>query len=107
LEGPLFFGSSNYFKGLVNQVKDVRFVVIRMEKVPYIDQSGLYAFEDSALSLETRGIQVLLSGLQVQARDQLERINMIPGLISEEHIFENFDACAAWLGEHAPAAMAS
>ena len=84
LDGPLFFGFDGGFTASVEKLKDIMFVIIRMEKVPYIDQSGLYALEDAILSLEQKNIQVLLTGLQQQPKNRLEKINLIPDLIRRD-----------------------
>lgn len=68
-----------------------------MKKVPFIDQTGLYALEDAILTLEQRGIDVLLTGLQDQPRIMMERINLIPALIVKENCFTTFRECVEWL----------
>jgi SulP family sulfate permease len=97
LDGPLFFGFSNRFQALANSLPDARYLVIRMEKVPYIDQSGLYALEEAILDMERRGIEVILTGLQTQPYDRLERVKIIPDLISKDNIFPSFSDCVSWL----------
>ncbi len=99
LDGPLFFGFASGFTDRVAKVKDIRYVIIRMEKVPFIDQTGLYALEDAILSLEQRDIEVLLTGLQTQPKLRMERINLIPGLITKDNIFKTFTDCINWLSE--------
>ncbi len=99
LDGPLFFGFASGFSDRVAQLKNVKYVIIRMEKVPFIDQTGLYALEDAILSLEQRGIHVLLTGLQTNPRDRMERIRVIPDLVSKDNIFKSFGECVGWLGE--------
>jgi SulP family sulfate permease len=97
LDGPLFFGSASGFQALAKKLPDIKYVIIRMEKVPFVDQSGLYALEEAVLSLEQRGIEVLLTGLQIQPKDRLERIRMIPDLVSKDNIFVSFSDCIKWL----------
>jgi sulfate permease, SulP family len=97
LDGPLFFGFASDFQKKASELTQIRFVVMRMEKVPFFDQTGLYALEESVLTLERKGINVLLTGLQKQPEDMLRAIKIIPDLISEDHIFENFSKCADWL----------
>lgn len=100
LEGPLFFGFASRFQALANRLPDTKFLIIRMKKVPYIDQSGLYALEEAILGMERRNIDVLLTSLQTQPRDMLERVKIIPELISEDNIFPDFTACINWLKNH-------
>lgn len=103
LDGPLFFGFAARFQELANRLPKVRYLIIRMKRVPYIDQSGLYALEEAILAMEQRGISVLLSGLQTQPRDLLERVRVIPDLVPEKNIFTNFEDCLNWLkNKHLP-----
>ncbi len=97
LDGPLFFGFASDFQKQANELNQIHYVVMRMEKMPFFDQTGLYALEESVLTLERKGINVLLTGLQKQPEDMLRAIKVIPDLISEEDIFENFTQCADWL----------
>ncbi len=90
LEGPLFFGFTAYFKSQVKQIEDhIQVLIIRLDKVPYIDQSGLYALEDAIFDLQQRDIKVLLVDLEGQPMDMLKAIDVIPDLVPEEHIFPN------------------
>ncbi len=97
LDGPLFFGFASDFTEKVTRLKDIKFVIIRMSKVPFMDQTGLYALEDAILSLEQRSIQVLFTGLQAQPKNMLERIKLIPSLIPIDNIFKTFGDCIEWL----------
>lgn len=101
LKGPLFFGSTSEFQSLAEQIPDTaRTVIIRLDRSPYMDQSGLYAMEDVLQELVLNNVQVLLVGVLKQPRYMMERIDIIPDLIPEEHIFPNFDACLGWIKEN-------
>ena len=97
IEGPLFFGFATFFQRLTEQLPHVTYVIIRMEKVPFIDQSGLYALEETILSLEQRGVDVLLTGLQEQPKLRLRKIQIIPDLVSENNIFKDFKSSLKYL----------
>jgi SulP family sulfate permease len=87
LEGPLFFGFTAYFKTQVKQIEDhIQALIIRLDKVPYIDQSGLYALEDAIFDLQQRDIKVLLVNVEGQPMDMLKAIDVIPDLVPEECI---------------------
>ncbi|KYJ86901.1 SulP family inorganic anion transporter [Sulfurovum riftiae] len=90
-DGPIFFGFTSYFSQIISELPNVKVVVLRMEKVPYIDQSGMYAIEDAVLELEKRGIEVFITGIQKQPEDMLRRIRLIPEVIEEESIFKDFE----------------
>lgn len=92
LYGPLFFGFTSYFKDQVkSHTQDVKAVIFRMDRVPYIDQSGLYALEDIILDLEQQNIEVILVGLQEQPCDMLKAVDIIPDLVPEEDLFQNVE----------------
>jgi SulP family sulfate permease len=98
LYGPLFFGFSSGFRAMADELPDqAETLIVRMERVPYIDQSGLYALEDSIHKLSQEGKKVAISGLQTQPADMLRRIELIPNLIPEEQAFETFDEFEKWL----------
>jgi len=101
IKGPLFFGSTSEFQQLAKQIPDTAStIVIRMGRMQYIDQSGLYAMEDVLVDLVKSGKRVLMVNIIKQPRYMLERIDIIPDLIPNEHIFNNFDECMAWIKEH-------
>ena len=92
LYGPLFFGFTAHFQDEITNIPEqIKALIIRMDRVPYIDQSGLYALENAVLDLEQRGIQVLLTAIQEQPKDKLISIDIVPDLVSESHIFDTID----------------
>ncbi len=98
VNGPLFFGSTSNFEKLSKQIPDhAEAVVIRMNRVPYMDQSGLYAMEDFLIELARKKKKVILVGLQKQPRYMLERIDVIPDLVKPEQITTGFNDCVGTL----------
>mgnify|MGYP003968252261 FL=1 len=97
--GPIFFGFVPALLAMAESLPDIRVVIFRMMNVPNIDQTGLYALEEVVLSLEKRNIAVVITGLQKQPYRMLQRINMVPGLIPENYIFDEIEDCIQWLGE--------
>ncbi|MDH3711396.1 MAG: SulP family inorganic anion transporter [Cyclobacteriaceae bacterium] len=100
LDGPLFFGFAARFQEMIRALPNVEVVVIRMDKVPYIDQSGIYAMEDAIMELQGQGIKVVFTDVHGQPLDLLERFNVIPGLIEREYCFDNFRECSDWLEKY-------
>ena len=101
LKGPLFFGSTSDFQQLTAQIPDTAsWVIIRLGRMQYMDQSGLYAMEDMLQELDKKNIQVLFVGLLKQPRYMMERIDIIPDLIPQEHIFANFKECIKWIKQN-------
>ncbi len=98
IKGPLFFGSTSDFQQLAKQIpEEASTIIIRMGRMQYIDQSGLYAMEDVLVDLVKNGKKVLFVNLIKQPKYMLERIDIIPDLVPKEQIFDNFDDCLVWL----------
>lgn len=101
IKGPLFFGSTSDFQALALQIPDTAsHVVMRLDRMQYMDQSGLYAMEDMLQDLQKNNVEVLFVGLLRQPRYMMERIDIIPDFIPESHIFENFDVAVGWIKEN-------
>jgi SulP family sulfate permease len=71
-----------------------------MDRMQYIDQSGLYALEDVLVDLKKDDKNVLFVDLQTQPRYMMERIDIIPDLISKECMFDDFKTCLQWIKDH-------
>ena len=98
LNGPLFFGFTNDFQDLMTQIPDTAtHVAIRMNRVPYVDQSGVFTMEDVLLDLEIKGVSPLFVGLQEQPRFLIEQFRIIPDLVPEDNVFEDFKSCTRWI----------
>lgn len=97
LDGPLFFGFASRFQEMIKALPEIEVVVIRMDKVPFVDQSGLYAVEDAIVDLQALGIKVVFTDLHGQPRDMFERFNIYGKLVEESCFFEDFKSCAEWL----------
>ncbi|MBN4049711.1 SulP family inorganic anion transporter [Bacteroidales bacterium AH-315-N07] len=97
LYGQLFFGFTSRFQELIKGLHDIRVLIIRMDKVPHIDQSGVYAMEEAVTDLQNKDVVVVLTGVQPQPLDMLKKIDVIPALIPEIHVFVTFEDCEVWL----------
>lgn len=92
-DGPIFFGFAAKFQEMTRALPDVDVVIMRMDKVPYIDQSGMYAIEDAVMALQEKSVLVLLIGIQKQPEDMLRRIGLVPDMIADQHLYEDFRGC--------------
>lgn len=98
LDGPIFFGSITGFQRVMHDIpKDAKIVIIRMRRVPFMDQSGVYAMETAIKDLQTHGVKVLMTIIQPQPRYMLENHRIIPMLIPQENTFETFEDCTNYL----------
>ena len=99
-DGPIFFGFTAHFKEMMRSLPDVSVVIFRMENVPHIDQSGMYAIEDAMLELESKGITVLITGIQEQPEGMLRNIKLIPSLVPPEDMFATLEEAITALKEN-------
>jgi len=98
LNGPLFFGFTSYFQEQVKNIDDnIEILVIRMDRVPHIDQSGVYALETIIFDLAQKNIKTVITGLQEQPRDLITNIDIIPDLVPAEQVFANIDESFNWI----------
>jgi len=101
IKGPLFFGSTSNFQQLIKQIPaSSTTIVIRMSRMQYIDQSGLYALEDVLVDLKKEEKNVLFVSLQKQPKYMMERIDIIPDLVSKECMFDDFKTCLQWIKDN-------
>ncbi|MBC2838055.1 SulP family inorganic anion transporter [Robiginitalea sp. SC105] len=101
IKGPLFFGTTSDFQSLADQIpQTAKAVIIRLGRMQYMDQSGLYAMEDVLQELRKKDVTVLFEDVQEQPRYLMTRIDIIPDLVPEENIFKSFRACIEWVREN-------
>ncbi|SHI92582.1 SulP family inorganic anion transporter [Aquimarina spongiae] len=94
LSGPVFFGATSELQELASQIPETAaHVIIRMDKVPYMDQSGVYVLEEILLGLDQKGIDSSIVGIQQQPLYLTKKMNIIPDLVPEHFVFKDFDSC--------------
>ena len=69
-----------------------------MEKVSYLDLSGVYAIKEAVSVLRDKNIMLLVTGLQHQPRDILKKVRMIPYIIPENTLYPDFQSAIKSLG---------
>lgn len=99
LSGPMFFGIVSEFRTLVSELKDIDMLVIRMERVPFIDQSGVYALQEAIEELQKRDVLVVLCGANQEVLKSFSGLDLVPKVVSERHVFEFFTDCRTWMGD--------
>ncbi len=100
LYGPLFFGFTSHFQEQVKNIDhDIKILIIRMDRVPYVDQSGIYALETAILDLTLKGIKVIITGLKEQPSDLLKAIDIIPDLVPEQQVFHHVEDSFDWVSD--------
>ena len=100
IKGPLFFGYTSEFQEMLKMIpSSAKRVVFRLSRMQYMDQTGLYVMEDALKDLRARGVTVVFVGLLDQPRYMMERIDIIPDLVSEDQVYESFKMYLKQLSE--------
>ncbi len=89
--GPLFFGAAKTYTQVIEQFgikSDI--LIIRMRKVPFVDQTGIYNLKSTLKLLKKHNVLILFSGVNQDVRNDFERCK-ITDLIPNENIYALFD----------------
>lgn len=73
-----------------------------MEKVSYIDLLGVYAIKEAVSMLQDNNITLLVTGLQQQPRDMLNKVRMIPHILPKNTLHLDFQSAIKSLSTVAP-----
>ena len=88
----MFFGIVQDFKKDIDNIPlTSEFFIINMKDIPYLDQSGLYALEDSIFYLKQKNITTLVVNPNKQPLLLMKKTDIVPNLIAEENIFLTID----------------
>jgi SulP family sulfate permease len=100
LNGPVFFGITTSFKNIIADLPKMKILVMRLEQVPFMDLSGIYALESAVEHLHNQGVIVVLSGVNKKLHDTLIDMDIInQSMIPDELVFGDFNKCLEWLKE--------
>ncbi len=101
VDGPLFFAAAGEFINNLTQISQVDALILRMRRVKVIDASGANALLTMKQALERKGIKFLLSGLQPQPKEVLERMGLLEEITTDgHHLFETTDQAIAHAWSH-------
>lgn len=98
ISGPFFFAAARRYEETLKEISHTsKVVIIRMRHVPFIDGTGLRNLKQTLKDLKSRRIQVILSGVQPEVFDELEK-GGISALIGPNNITPTFDLALARMG---------
>ncbi|MFT6081331.1 MAG: SulP family sulfate permease [Planctomycetota bacterium] len=103
ISGPLFFAFAAEFRRRLDGLTDARFVILRLDRVSFVDQSGAYALDEAVRGLELSGVTVVLVGLRDQPDELLSKLSIVPGTVPSARSFESFAAGIAFVSGELPA----
>lgn len=91
VDGPVFFGAAERFVTFLREEPEVKYLILRLRYVPNMDTTGLVALEDIYQDLKRRNCRLILSGLQPEVQQLLERSGLLKQ-IGLDNCFETTDA---------------
>ena len=85
----MFFGNSGPLQRKLGSMEHARAIVLHMGDVRYLDQSGVYALADLITDLHDAGTEVYFAELHAEPQQILANLDVVPGVIPENHVFLN------------------
>ena len=90
IDGPLFFGAVNAFERSLKHIsKDLKYLILRFDSVPFVDLSGLKMLNEIVKNLQKRGIEVFLCEANPQVRRHMYRAGLFRTL-GRQHLWRKF-----------------
>jgi SulP family sulfate permease len=88
INGPMFFGAiDNFERVLRDTATDPKILIMRLQRVPFIDVTGLQCLEDAIAGLQKRSVKVLLCEANERVLLKLRKAGLFETL-PEEHYFK-------------------
>ena len=85
IDGPFFFGAAESFERVMGQLHDdVRVVVLRMGRVPFIDVTGMLTLREIIRQFQRHGTRVMLCETNALVTEKLRRTGVLAELGSED-----------------------
>ncbi|OBA35382.1 MULTISPECIES: SulP family inorganic anion transporter [unclassified Gordonia (in: high G+C Gram-positive bacteria)] len=104
LDGAMFFGAAERISTTISSGAHsdttVRVVIIRMSHLGMLDATGAHTLAEIVSDLESRGITVIIKGVQDDHLKLLEGVGVIDELRHENHLMTNLDDAIAHAREH-------
>jgi len=85
--GPLFFGTAATFESEMENLDDVRDIILSLRTVPMVDTTGLHSLEDLINRIHARGGQIYLSGTNNTVLAYLRRSKLVDRIGGEKRVF--------------------
>jgi len=84
VNGPLFFAAAHNFKETLTRTnRRPKYLIIRMRHVPLIDATGIHNLEEVLKEFKAQGTQIVLSGVQPDVFNSLEKAGIVEWLGSQ------------------------
>jgi len=86
IAGPMFFGAvENFQRALLESNTLPRALVLRLNRVPFMDITGIQTLEEVIATLRRRQVTVLLCEANARVLGKLRRAGVVPAEAGERH----------------------
>ena len=98
IEGPLFFGAVDNLERALKQIdRDPKTIVIRLQRVPFMDVTGIQALIEAVDGLERRGVLTILCEANQRVQMKLQRADLLRRRDGTSRYFDDLaDALASF-----------
>lgn len=103
LDGAMFFGAAERISAELTELEEhgASVVIIRMSQLGMLDATGAHTLAAITEELESRGVTVIIKGVQPQHMNLLTNIGAIEALRHEKHLTDSLDEAIAHARQHA------
>lgn len=92
INGPFFYSVADLLNETLNRLdKTPSVFILRMQKVPLVDTTGIKALKEFQIKCKKKGIIFLLSGVSEKIREKFKNTN-VESSIDKDHIFSDIDS---------------
>ena len=90
MDGPFFFAAAATFKrALAFTHIDPKIVIIRLDRVPFIDMTGIHTLESVIRDLQCRQVRIMLTGANSRLSEKLRKAGILD-LVGQDGVFADF-----------------
>ena len=109
LDGAMFFGAVERISQAIADIEqpEVSVVIIRMSQLGMLDATGAHTLAEIAGELESRGITVIIKGVQPEHMNLLANMGVLDALRHENHLMDSLDDATAHARSHIDSAVHS
>lgn len=102
LDGAMFFGAAERISSTITDAEssEISVVIIRMSQLGMLDATGANTLGRIVTELESRGITVIIKGVQAEHRALLANVGAIDALRHENHLVDTLDSAVAHARSH-------
>ncbi|MET0897677.1 MAG: SulP family inorganic anion transporter [Mycobacterium sp.] len=102
LDGAMFFGAAERISSTITDAEQsqISVVIIRMSQLGLLDATGAYTLGRLVTELESRGITVIIKGVQADHRALLANVGALDALRHANHLVDTLDSAIAHARRH-------